>query len=179
MKGKRQTGGVLACVATGLALSLSACVTSGFTAAQSVNPVLLGPVTSIGAAAAPGAPGTPSQPFASKNASHVEYYVAVDSSGRGKRRSTTTAGDVSASSTSPQQGDLDVLVATSGDLAPRIGLHRLHCSGTELNVFYLYMVVDSWCETAGDVYRPSVAAIPPPPGPGALPPDAPPAPPAQ
>jgi hypothetical protein len=171
MKRRSQPRGVLVCLATGLALSLSACVTSGFTAAQSVNPVLLGPVTSIGAAAAPGGPGTPSQPFASKNAAHVEYYVAVDSSGRGKRRSTTTSGDVSASSTSPQQGDLDVLVATSGDLAPRIGVHRLHCGGTELNVFYLYMVVDSWCETTGDVYRPAVAAVPPP-GAGALPPDA-------
>jgi hypothetical protein len=163
-------GGGLACVAIGLALSLSACATSGFTAAQSVNPVLLGPVTSIGGGS--GAPGTPSQPFASRSAANVSYVVAVDSSGRGKRRSTTTAGDVSASSTSPQQGDLDVLVATSGDLAPRIGVHRLHCGGSEFNMFYLYMIVDSWCETTGDVYRPAVAAVPPP-GAGALPPDAP------
>jgi len=150
---------LLASAAACLVVSLGGCVTTGFSAAQSANPVLLGPVTAIGT---PSAPGAPSQPFASKSTSNLEYYVGIDSSGRGRRRQTTVSGESSTTSTSPQQGDLDVLVATSGDPVPRIAVHRLHCGGTELNVFYLYLVADSWCETTGDVYRPAPVAAPPP-----------------
>jgi hypothetical protein len=130
---------------------LPACGTTTFSARHSVNPVLLGPVLSLGGVA--GSPGPSTNRFSSKSSDHSEVYVVVS---KDKREKTDAAAVASSSeSTSSDQNDFDVLVATAGDPSARVALEGLTCGGYNLNVFYTYYINDAWCESSGSVRSPS------------------------
>jgi len=139
---------------------LAACKTSGFSALNSVNPVMLGPVHSLGGGKAPD--GSPAQGFQSRSADHSDLILGISESNDKKTKTATVQG--SSATSSPNQGDYDVLLATQGDPAQRISVGRIGCGGSDVNIFYVYYVADAWCETSGDIYaaaHPTAAAAAP------------------
>jgi hypothetical protein len=134
---------------------LVGCKSTGFSALQSVNPVMLGPVQALGAP--PGASPPAATAFQSHGKDHTE--IAIGMSGDKKDKNVTV--DTASSSSSLNQGDLDVLVATSGDLAQRVTVNHLACGGYDFNIFFLYYIADAWCETSGGV-SPGAPSVPAP-----------------
>jgi hypothetical protein len=130
-------------------LGLAACKTAGFSALQSVNPVLLGPVPSLGSAPAPA--GSSLGAFNSRSADSMAFVVGYASD-------DSSAG--SSSTSSPNSGDLDVLMATNGDPAQRIAANHIHCGGYDYNFFFLWYNSSSWCDTSGDMIAPPPTAAP-------------------
>jgi hypothetical protein len=137
-------------------LGLAACKTSGFSALQSVNPVMLGPVTSLGSGPAPGAAV---QGFQSRSADHSDLIIGLSQDGN------TATVAASHMTSSPNKGDFDVLVATDGDPTRRVAASRVGCGGYDFNMLFLWYIADSWCETSGKVVslEPPSAAAPSPP----------------
>jgi hypothetical protein len=152
-----------------LLLGLAACKTSGFSALQSVNPVMLGPIPSLGSAPPPY--GTPAHAFASRSEDVSSILIGMDESGGKNDKSKTVTVDTAHATSSPNQGDFDVLVTTNGDPNQRVTAKRIGCGGWNYNLFYLWYIADAWCETSGDVYTGTaptpVAAAPAPPAPAA------------
>jgi hypothetical protein len=144
----------------GLVVALTGCKTAGFSALQSVNPVMLGPVPSLGSGPAY---GPPSRAFTSTSKDYSDLIIGISKDDN----TTTTTVNGSFASSSPNQGDLDVLVATDGNPAQRVTANRIGCGGFDFNVFFLYYISNSWCETNGNVYGPGAPQGPtaPPPAP--------------
>jgi hypothetical protein len=133
-----------------LLLGLAACKTSGFSALQSVNPVMLGPVPSLGSAPAPA--GSSLGAFNSRSADSMAFVVGYTSDDTGADGSNATS--------SPNEGDLDVLVATDGDPAQRVAASHIRCGGYDYNFFFLWFNSTSWCDTSGDMIAPPPTAAP-------------------
>ena len=138
----RPTKAIYAC----LLVALAACKTSGFSALQSVNPVMLGPVPSLGSSPPPY--GGKARTFASKSEGQGSLLIGLVQSDNSK----TVTVDSTHATSSPNQGDYDVLVTTSGDPNQRVAAERIGCGGWDYNLFYLWYISDAWCETSGEVY---------------------------
>jgi hypothetical protein len=61
---------------------------------------------------------------------------------------------------SPNEGDFAVLVATNGDPDQRVATNHISCGGYDYNFFYLWYSAKSWCEASGDMIVPPPTAAP-------------------
>jgi hypothetical protein len=137
-----------------LLFGLAACKTSGFSALQSVNPVMFGPVPSLAAAGTAPAPA-PAAPslgaFNSRSADSMAFVVGYASDDGSSGSSSTS---------SANEGDLDVLLATGGDPSQRVATSHIQCGGYDYNFFYLWFNSTSWCDTSGEMIPPPPTAAP-------------------
>jgi hypothetical protein len=133
-------------------LVLTACQTSGFSALHTVNPVMLGPVPSLGSGPAPA--GSSLGPFQARSANSLDYIVFYSDDGTGPGVAS------SQEASSPNEGDLRVLLATAGDPAQRVATNHIRCGGYDYNLFFLWLSAKSWCETSGDMIVPPPTAAP-------------------
>jgi len=123
-----------------LLLALTACRSSGFSAPLSINPVMLGPIPSLGGK--PAQPGTNKQGFESNSWGQTELIVGDPDDGY------VQAGN---DGSYLNQGDIDVLVATNGDPTRPVGVNRVGCGGYDFNFMFLWSIDRAWCNTTGNI----------------------------
>jgi hypothetical protein len=168
-------------VVAALGVACVGCKTSGVATKHSVNPVMFGPVRSLGRA--PAQQGEKMGTFTTKSMDFASASSSTTQSGN--VQTTTTVSEHRRSS--PTQGDWDVLMATTGDASRTVETTKIRCGG--YNFYLLFgIVAESWCEASGTVHKAPASArpvrkapaLPAPPAaepPRALPPAAPPPPP--
>jgi hypothetical protein len=138
-------------LSAGLVWLLVGCQSTGFSALQSVNPVMLGPVASLGRSPAP--QGETVGAFDSRTRDFADAYAYILRFGK----TTTVSAGAASTTTSPNQPDYDVLVATSGDPNRRVIAKDVTCGG--YNFFFLVAyAAESWCNGSGYVAAPPSAA---------------------
>ncbi len=137
-----------------LLLAATGCQGARISARNSVNPLLLGPVKTLG----PGAPveADAAGAFDTESSAFHASSSSTSSSTSGGVTTTTTTTSSSTYRSPGTQTDFDLLVASSGEPSRFVVLERLDCGAYAFNAL-VGIMAETWCRARGRVYQPREA----------------------